>query len=95
MREIREADHGYVMVEDGREVAEITFQPIDERTVMIDHTFVSEELRGQRVGDQLVKAVVDWARKEGKRIVPACSFALVQFKRHKDYKDVWHQEEKA
>ncbi len=67
---------------------------VDEQTIMIDHTFVSEGLRGQKIGDQLVKAVVDLARKEGKKIVPACSFALVQFKRHKDYQDVWQRGEK-
>jgi len=81
------------MAEDGREVAEITFQPVDEHTIRIDHTYVSEEFRGEKIGDQLVKAVVELARKEGKRIVPACSFALIQFKRHKDYKDVWHRDE--
>jgi predicted GNAT family acetyltransferase len=94
LREIREAGQGFVMVEDDREVAEITFQPVDDRTIVIDHTYVSEELRGQRIGDELVKAVVDMARKEGKKIIPACSFAHVQFKRHKDYKDVWQQEER-
>ncbi|WP_212950777.1 GNAT family N-acetyltransferase [Paenibacillus cookii] len=94
MREIREIGGGFVMVEDGREVADITFRPVDEQTIMIEHTFVSEELRGQKIGDQLVKAVVDLARKEGKKIVPACSFALVQFKRHKDYQDVWQRGEK-
>ncbi|MED5019635.1 GNAT family N-acetyltransferase [Paenibacillus chibensis] len=94
MREIREDNHRLVMVEDGQEIAEITFQMQDEHTLEIDHTYVSEELRGQKLGDQLVKAVVDMARRDGKQIVPACSFALAQFKRHKDYKDVWRQDEK-
>ncbi|WP_411831647.1 GNAT family N-acetyltransferase [Paenibacillus dokdonensis] len=93
LREIRKDSQELVLVEDGQDVAEIHFKPLDDRTIVIDHTYVSEQLRGQKIGDQLVKAVVDIARKEGKQIFPACSFALAQFKRHKEYKDVWAQVE--
>ncbi|MWV42793.1 GNAT family N-acetyltransferase [Paenibacillus sp. HJL G12] len=91
MKDIREESQGLVMVENEQKVAEISFKPIDDRTIVIDHTYVSEELRGQKIGDQLVYAAVEKARREGKRIVPACSFALAQFKRHKEYADVWQQ----
>lgn len=93
MRKIREDSQELIIVEDGQDVAEIHFKPLDDGTIVIDHTYVSEQLRGQKIGDQLVKAVVDIARKKGKKIVPACSFALAQFKRLKEYKDVWAQEE--
>lgn len=92
MKHIQEDGQRMVMTEDGQEVAEITCKPLDGKTLVIDHTFVSEQLRGQKIGDELVRAVVDKARNEGKRIVPACSFALAQFKRHKEYADVWQQD---
>ncbi|MDO7906861.1 GNAT family N-acetyltransferase [Paenibacillus sp. JX-17] len=92
MREIQQNSQGLVMVEDGQEVAEIGFQPVDDHTIMIDHTYVSEQKRGQKLGDELVKAVVEMARKDKKQIVPECSFALAQFKRHEEYQDVWQKE---
>ncbi|MFC5446659.1 GNAT family N-acetyltransferase [Paenibacillus aestuarii] len=55
---------------------------------MVDHTFVSDSLRGQGVGQELVRRVVEFAQKEGIKIMPLCPFAQSQFDRHKDYDDV-------
>ena len=54
----------------------------------IDHTVVSEELRGQKMGNQLVKKVVNLAREENKKIIPACSFARKEFEENQEYQDV-------
>jgi len=68
--------------------AEITYVPADKDTIIINHTFVSNELRGQNVGKQLIKKVVDFARQENKKIIPQCSFARNEFIKNKDYEDV-------
>lgn len=67
MRETIKQGNGYAVMENGEAVAEITYQPLGEESLVIDHTFVSESLRGQKVGEELVRAVVDQARKETKR----------------------------
>lgn len=48
MRQIREEDHAVVMVDDGQVVAEVGYKSIDDHSLVIDHTFVSEQLRGQK-----------------------------------------------
>jgi predicted GNAT family acetyltransferase len=84
--------NGYVVREGGDVVAEITFVPQGEGTLVIDHTYVAPALRGQKVAESLVKRVVEEARETNKRIVPACSYALALFRRHKEYEDVWQKE---
>ena len=69
-------------------IAEVTYVPIDQDTIIIDHTFVANELRGQNVGKQLIKKVVDFARQENKKIIPECSFAKNEFTKNEEYNDV-------
>lgn len=68
--------------------AEITYLNDGDNKIIIDHTFVSEELRGQRIGQQLIKKVVDFARQENKKIIPKCPFAEKEFNKNKEYEDV-------
>ncbi|WP_025716565.1 GNAT family N-acetyltransferase [Paenibacillus sp. 1-18] len=91
MRQIREEDHAVVMVDDGQVVAEVGYKSIDDHSLVIDHTFVSEQLRGQKIGKELIDKVVNMARDQHKSVIPACSYALALFKRHKEYSDVWQQ----
>lgn len=72
--------------------AEVTYVSHKGDTIIIDHTFVSNELRGQNVGKQLIKKVVDFARQENKKIVPQCSFAQKEFTKNKEYEDVLFKE---
>jgi uncharacterized protein len=91
MSELIKQGNGFVVQENGEMVAEITFMPLGDDTLIIDHTYVSEALRGQKIAEALVKRVVDYARETNKKIVPACSYAHAQFKRKSEYHDVWKQ----
>ena len=50
----------------------MTYSVAGERRIIIDHTDVSDELRGTGAGGRLVEAAVLWARAEKKLIVPLC-----------------------
>ncbi|HEX6849306.1 MAG TPA: GNAT family N-acetyltransferase [Chitinophagaceae bacterium] len=56
--------------------------------MIIEHTEVSEELKGQNVGNRLVKAAVDFAREHHIKIIPLCPFANSVFKRKPEFADV-------
>ncbi len=69
-------------------LAEITFVPTGEDKIIIDHTYVSEVLKGQGVGKQLVKKVIEYARQENKKIIPLCPFAKKVMTKSNEYNDV-------
>jgi predicted GNAT family acetyltransferase len=56
--------------------------------MIIEHTEVGEELKGQNVGFQLVKTAVEFARTNGIKILPLCPFANSVFKRKPEFADV-------
>lgn len=62
----------------------ITYVWEDKDHLIIDHTEVEPEFKGQGVGEKLVMAVADYAEKNGFKIRPVCPFAV----------DVFDKEEK-
>ena len=81
--------HGAFFIErDGKRLAEMTFSAAGDTRIIIDHTDVSDELRGTGSGAQLVAAAVKWARAEGKKVIPLCPFAKSVFDKTPEYKDM-------
>lgn len=72
----------------GRPEAELTYTRAGASTVIIDHTGVPVEYKGQGIGLALVEAVVRDARVAGGHILPVCSFAAAMFRKHPDWDDV-------
>lgn len=74
---------------EGQLMAEVTFTDFaDGAAYSINHTFVSNELRGQGIASQLVKLVVDKAIAEDKKILPLCSYAKAQFEKKPEYQAI-------
>ena len=88
MIEIKEATNSFYVGETDHKDAEIHYVPNGKDSIIIDHTVVSDRLRGQGVGQALVERVVAYARTEGVKIMPLCPFAKSQFDRHEAYADV-------
>ncbi|MFC4809813.1 GNAT family N-acetyltransferase [Paenibacillus sp. GCM10023250] len=82
-------DNGYMLKGAAGPIGEITYRPADADTWVLDHTYVDPKYRGGTLTKRLLNLVVDEAREKGRKIVPACSYALAQFKRHPEYADVW------
>jgi predicted GNAT family acetyltransferase len=73
--------HRFVFVQEGGE-AELTYHLDDGGALVVDHTFVPDAWRGQGIAALLMGACVDHAIREGLRIVPRCSYAVVFLDRH-------------
>jgi predicted GNAT family acetyltransferase len=56
--------------------------------VTIDHTEVSDELKGKGAGKQLIAAVVEYVRKNNLKVLPLCTFAKSVFERVPEFQDV-------
>ena len=54
----------------------------------IQHTFTPPPLRGREIAARLTEAAFAFARSEGLRVVPTCSYAAVWVERHPEFSDV-------
>lgn len=70
--------------ENGRMIAEVTYRPVREDVIDINHTFVDPSLRGQGIAEKLVDRVVEEVEKEGKKIQPSCPYVVKLFDRKTD-----------
>ena len=62
-------------------------KPATEQMV-INHTQVFDGYEGQGIARQMVMAAVDFARKNGRQIIPVCSYAKAMLTRTDEYHDV-------
>jgi predicted GNAT family acetyltransferase len=86
----REEDHGggrYVIHGEAGE-SEMTYSLAEGKTMIIGHTYVPPRMRGKGLAEALVKRGIEDARKEGRRIMPLCSFVRTEFKRHPEWSDL-------
>ncbi len=88
MPEIKQGPGSFYIGEDpGQPLAKVDVARRGDVLVII-HTEVSEALKGQGIGQQLVKHVVDYSRENNLTVVVKCPFARRMFERNPDYHDV-------
>jgi len=69
-----EKDRRFKLFADGRPGGYLTYE-IYDGCLDIQHTVVSSELRGNKLGEVLIAAATEFAEGKGLKIVPTCSFA--------------------
>ena len=69
-------------------LAELIYMKTGDGNIIVEHTEVSEELKGQNVGFQLVYSVVEYARTQGMKITPMCSFTRSVLEKKPEFGDV-------
>jgi hypothetical protein len=57
-------------------------------TLLITHTEVPPALEGRGIAAALVRATLDWARQEGLRVRPLCSYVAAYMRRHPETLDL-------
>ena len=89
VRHEEEGGRGAFFVEQGgRRVAELTYEREGGDRANLQHTQVSDALRGRGVARLLVDAAVAWARASDTRLVPLCPYAKAIFDRDASLRDV-------
>jgi uncharacterized protein len=97
-KDIRERSNGMSDIQQGsnkfylgqnesRPDAELVYNE-NQNELVIEHTIVSEKLRGQGVGRQLVDQTVQYAREKGIKIDSECPYAKEVLEKSGSYQDV-------
>ena len=68
----------FLFGENGNEIAKLTYKKEGEK-LFFESTVVSPELRGQGIAGKLFDEGVKYARKNGYKIVPVCSYIVKKF----------------
>jgi len=77
----------FFIEEDGQALAELIYTLPSEDKMIIEHTEVGDELRGQNAGYRLVETAVEYARTHHLKIIPLCPFAHSVFKKKPEFAD--------
>lgn len=81
--------HGsFEAIIDGNRAGLMTYTWAGEDRFIIDHTEVEEAYNGKGVGKEMLIKAVEFARENGKKIIPLCPFAKATFQKNEDLQDV-------
>lgn len=67
----------YIYDENKNIIAELNYKRVENKMI-IDHTEVSEVLKGQGIARKLFEEAVEYARKNNLKIDPVCSYIQAQ-----------------
>ncbi len=91
MMQIQHDEHGrkgaFYIDENGEWIAELTYFKNND-TMTIDHTEIAEKLRGEGIGQDMVKAAVEYARKNNLKIKAVCPYAKKVIEKDPELQDV-------
>ena len=77
----------YELVLDGRVVGIADYRRTGDR-VVLPHTQIDDDRRGQGLGAVLVRGVLDDVRAQGATVVPACWYVAEFLGEHPEYADL-------
>lgn len=83
----------FYMEKDGKIIAEMhyVFAEDDSNIIIVKHTDVKPEYKGQGLGSNLLDALAKYAKENNLKVKPLCPFVEVQFNRNKKYNDIADQ----
>lgn len=92
MTKIEREDNGsqgrFVIYENDQFAGALTYSREGKSELVIDHTSVEEDFSGKGFGKKLIMESVKYARKNGLKILPLCSFARKVLEADEEFKDV-------
>lgn len=78
----------FFLEEDGKLVAEIRWEYINDELIDVNGTFVDPSQRGKGLAKKLVLEVIEKVKKENLKIVPTCSYVVDFFNANPEYEDI-------
>ncbi len=76
----------FAEIEDKKAVLE--YNKVDKNTLDYYHTFVPEELRGREIATKIVKESMEYAKKNGYKVIPTCPFVKAFANRNPQFENI-------
>ncbi len=87
LNELGSQNFAFEYKKDGEKLAEIEW--IQKGDVMVmNHTYVSDVLRGQGIAKKLLDKATDYARENNYKMEAVCSYVVAAFNKSNEYDDV-------
>lgn len=77
----------FVVEELGHE-AYLEYYELPDGSLDFAHTYTPNEIRGRGIASSIIKRALEYAREQGKQVVPGCPFVQTYVDRHKEYESV-------
>ncbi len=71
----------FILSEAGEKIAHLTYFYTDDKTINANHTFVSNQFRGQGMADKLYQALVQFIDEKQLKLIPSCSYIALKWQR--------------
>lgn len=89
IKQIASGTKGYFgAFDDNKEAGRMSYTFAGETRMILDHTEVDDEYRGQNIGKRILMEVVEYARQNKIKIIPLCPFAKSIFEKVESIRDV-------
>ncbi|OOF66963.1 GNAT family N-acetyltransferase [Rodentibacter sp. Ppn85] len=72
----------FILNEQGEKIAELTYFYETENKINANHTFVSNQLRGQGIADKLYQALLVFITEKQLALHPTCSYIKYKWERN-------------
>ncbi|OOF60189.1 GNAT family N-acetyltransferase [Rodentibacter myodis] len=73
-KEFHQQGEFFILDEQGKKIAELTYFYETDSKINANHTFVSDQLRGQGVADKLYQALISFIQEKQLTLHPTCSY---------------------
>ena len=89
IKQIKDNNESYFAAFDGDKVAgRIFYTSAGEKKMILDHTEVDINYRGQGIGNKILARIVEYVRENDIKIIPLCPFAKSVFEKTESIRDV-------
>lgn len=68
--------------------AELTYREKPNGTLVYNHTYVPDALRGQGIAGKITKYALDWAKENGKKVRATCPYVVKYLENHPEYESI-------
>jgi uncharacterized protein len=85
---VHDKDSGRFFCRIGEKECSAEYDMPDEKTMDIYRTFVDASLRGKGIAEQLMRTVLDHAKKHNLKIRPTCSYVVSYLRRYPELSEM-------